>query len=304
MVQRNLQVTRTKGQIRVPRNLSNDSMSNLASSRAKAYSFLASTYLQVPTKELITEFLNHPPFSIESQGMKTLNEFLSHNKLTPPELLHERLAREHLRLFGGLAYGHSPPPPYESVWEGEGKLMGKAAVNVLKIYGEAGVELTAPTTEPPDHVGIELAYLSYLCSKEADARRSTDANATAKHLRMQYDFLRHHVERWVPNFCQRIAKDDRIRFYRGIATLTKEFVLADIETILEELRKNGSEQFNEEIVTEAFKPPQTDEKNNDRKTSTSLARRPAQSGQGSGLCGMWKVHVLSSDTYSEDQARN
>jgi TorA maturation chaperone TorD len=235
-------------------------VSDLASSRAKAYSFLASVYLQVPRKELITEFLNHPPFSIDSQGMKTLNEFLSHNKLTPPELLHERLGREHLRLFGGLAHRHSPPPPYESVWTGEGKVMGKATVNVLKIYGEARVELTTRTTEPPDHIGIELAYLSYLCTKEADARRSTDANATAKYLHMQYDFLRHHVERWVPNFCQHIAKDDRTGFYRGIATVTKEFVLADSEAIQEELRKNGSEQFSEKIVTEAFKSPQTNEK--------------------------------------------
>jgi TorA maturation chaperone TorD len=242
--------------------MSNDSMSNLASSRAKAYSFLASMYLQVPTKEVITEFLNRPPFAIESEGMKMLNEFLSRNKLTPPELLHERLAREHLRLFGGLALGHSPPPPYESVWRGEDKLMGKVTASVLKMYGEAGVQLTAGTTEPPDHIGIELSYLSYLCSREANARRSSSAVDRANYPRMQYVFLRHHVGKWVPGFCQHIAKADRTGFYRGIATLTMEFVLADSDTILEELNKNSSEQSSEEISAEALRSPQTDETGN------------------------------------------
>jgi TorA maturation chaperone TorD len=212
----------------------------LASLRAKAYSFLASIFLEVPTKELIVESLKHPPLSMDSQGIKTLNEFLSQNELTPPERLHERLAREHLRLFGGLAHGHSPPPPYESVWRGEGKLMGKTTVAVLKAYGEAGVELTSGVKEPPDHVALELGYLSYLCGKEAEARMSNDAYGAARNLRLQYDFLHHHVQRWVPNLCEHITKTDKTGFYRGIAILTREFILEDSAAILEKLREASS----------------------------------------------------------------
>jgi TorA maturation chaperone TorD len=222
------------------RNMPDRSTSDLTSSRAKAYSFLASMYLRVPTKEVITEFLNRPPFTIESQGMKMLNEFLSRNKFAPTELLHERLAREHLRLFGGLTYGRSPPPPYESVWRGEGKLMGKVTASVLRTYNEAGMELASGTTEPPDHIGIELSYLSYLCSRQADAHRSRDSTDTARYSRMQYDFLRQHVLRWVPSFCQQIAQADTTGFYRGIAILTKEFLLADSYDVPEELGKDNS----------------------------------------------------------------
>jgi TorA maturation chaperone TorD len=190
--------------------------------------------------ELVREFLNHASFSIESEGTKILDEFLSHNKHTSPDLLYERLASEHARLFGGLAYGHSPPPPYESVWSGEGRVMGQTTVAVLKVYAEAGMEVTPHITVPPDHIGIELSYLSHLCSKEAEARRGNDADATAKYLRMQHDFLHYHVQRWVPNFCRQIAKNDRTGLYRGIAILTTELVLADQRAIPEELREDNS----------------------------------------------------------------
>jgi TorA maturation chaperone TorD len=166
-----------------------------------------------------------------------LNEFLTRNKLFLPELLRERLAQEHLRLFGGLTYGRSPPPPYESVWRGEGKLMGKVTSSVLRTYNEAGMELASGTTEPPDHVGVELSYLSYLCSKEADAHRSCDSTEMARYSRMQYDFLRQHVVRWVPSFCQHIARADTTGFYQGIAILTREFLLADSYGIPEEYEK-------------------------------------------------------------------
>jgi TorA maturation chaperone TorD len=216
--------------------LSIDSASDLASSRAKAYNFLASAYLQVLTKELIAEFLNHPPFSVKSEGMSKIEKFFTENRVKSPELLHDELNREYLRLFGGLPRDSGVPPPYESVWRGEGRLMGKTAMDVLKTYGDVGRGMTSRVSEPPDHIGIELTYVSYLCSKEAGARKSGDADAEIRYLRMQYDFLRQHILKWVPDFCEKIAKSDRTGFYGGIVTLTKEFVLADSEIILEELK--------------------------------------------------------------------
>ena len=215
----------------------NESMLDSASSRAKSYCFLASIYLKAPTKELISEFLRERPLSTESQGMKKLNEFLSQNRLKSAERLEEVLATEHLRLFGGVTHGYGPPPPYESVWRGEGRVMGATTVEVLRAYANAGVEPATQTTEPPDHIGLELGYLSRLCGKEADARRSGDVDGTAKYLQMEHEFLRDHIEKWVPDFCQKIAENDRTGFYRAIAVLTSEFLLADAGTIEESLQK-------------------------------------------------------------------
>ena len=186
---RAIDLCRHKRLIRELRNLLNESKADEASSRAKAYRFLASIYLKPPKKELITKFLHEHPFSINSEEVKNLSEYLSQNKLTSPEMLEESLATEHLRLFGGVTRGYGPPPPYESVWKGEGRVMGTATADVLKAYAQAGVEPANHTTEPPDHIGIELGYLSHLCSKEADARRSNDVSGTRKYLHMEHEFL-------------------------------------------------------------------------------------------------------------------
>ena len=216
--------------------MSNDFVPNPASLRAGAYSFLASIYLGAPAKKLITELLRKRPFSIESQGMKILNEFLSQNKLTSPELL-EKLVTEHVRLFGGVSPGFGPLPPYESIWRGEGRVMSSVTTKVLQAYDEADVEPTTRLAEPPDHVGLELGFLSYLCNRENDARRNNDPKCAAKCMHMEYEFLRDHILEWVPIFCDQIAENDRTGFYRAIAILTKEFILADGEEILEQMRK-------------------------------------------------------------------
>lgn len=222
----------------VHRNLPNETMSSLALLRAKAYGFLSWTYLQVPEMELVTKALSELSFHTESKGMKALHEFFSQNKHRSPEELHEDLMVEYARLFRGLRHGHGPLPPYESVWRGEGRVMGASTTDVVEMYGEANVELAANIREPPDHIGIELGYLSHLCDAEADAWKTGDVKGAVKCLRMEQQFLRDHIDRWVLNFCQQIAESDRTGFYRGIAIVTKEFLAADSEEVREELRKS------------------------------------------------------------------
>jgi len=210
--------------------LSNESLAKTASSRAKAYRILASIYLKPPTRQILAELLRELPLPVEFQGMKDLTEFLSQNTLMPPELLEENLAKEHLRLFGGVTPGYGPPPPYESVWSGEGKLMGKTTADVLRQYAEAGMEPGDHLANPPDHIGLELAYLSILCSKQAEAQSSNDVNLAEKYLNLETKFVRDHMERWVPSFVEEIASNDKTGFYQVIAILTKELLLADTQT--------------------------------------------------------------------------
>ena len=211
--------------------MSNESEADEASSRAKAYSFLASIYLKPPTKETITKFLREGIFALDSKEMHALSEYQSQNKLTSPEVLEEKLAAEHLKLFGGIARGYGPPPPYESVWRGEGRVMGTATAAVLKAYAQAGLQLAETSTDPPDHIGYELGYLSHLCNKEAEARIENDSSGTRTYLHLEHEFLRGHLAKWVPEFCRQIVEKDATGFYRAIALLTKEFVLADGEAV-------------------------------------------------------------------------
>ncbi len=220
---------------RAPFLLGENNRSEVATLRASLYSHLGSVYLSVPDLRSLEKSMNQFLASTQSEGTRILLEFFRRCKEESLEEVQKDVSVEHSRLFSGIGQGYGPPPPYESVWMGEGRVMGGATVNVVKMYGEAGVELTAGVKEPPDHIGIELGYLSYLCNREAEAWKSTDTKGAAKCLGMEQEFLHKHIERWVPKFCEQIAANDRTGFYRGIAIMTKEFVLSEIDLIREEL---------------------------------------------------------------------
>ena len=58
--------------------------------------------------------------------------------------------------------------PYGSVHlEKNRQVMGDSTIGVLRSYQDAGVSVEAK--EPPDHIAIELEFMYYLCTKEAEA---------------------------------------------------------------------------------------------------------------------------------------
>jgi TorA maturation chaperone TorD len=52
------------------------------------------------------------------------------------------------------------------------------------------------------------------------------------YLNLERNFLREHIMEWVPGFCERVADMAEFDFYRGIARMTKGFVVDDYETIV------------------------------------------------------------------------
>jgi TorA maturation chaperone TorD len=213
-----------------------ETSSNMAASRAAIYSLLGSLYLNTPDLKSLEKSLNQLLVSTRSQGIGIIEDFFRRNKGKSLEKMQNAISVEYSRLFLGISYGYGLPPPYESVWAGEERVMGMATVNVMKTYAEAGLELAANMKQPPDHVGIELGYLSYLCSKEADAWKTNDLHAAVEFLRLQEKFLHDHIDSWVPNFCRKIAENDRTGLYCGIATMTSEFLEATRDELREELK--------------------------------------------------------------------
>ena len=212
----------------------NIALRELALTRSRVYDFLGSVYLKVPNPDLVERFMKEPSLPGEFHGMAMLREFFTRNRGKTPQELQESLALEHSRLLSGISYGYGPPPPYESVWIGQGRVMGASTVDVMKAYSEAGLELVAKNREPPDHVGIELGFISYLCRKEADAWTNDDFSETMKLLQMEQRFLTDHMQKWIPHLCEEIMNSDRTGFYHGIAMITRE-CLANEDKAIEEL---------------------------------------------------------------------
>jgi TorA maturation chaperone TorD len=126
----------------------------------------------------------------------------------------ETLQGEYTRLFI-TGYPKTPCPPYESV-QLEGRIMGKAADAVEKIYKEWGMRV-----EPGilDHISTELEFCAFLLSA------STLEEDTAIDAQEAYDaFKQNHLCVWLPGFLNKIQANADFQVYRQLAALVQQVV--------------------------------------------------------------------------------
>jgi TorA maturation chaperone TorD len=105
--------------------------------------------------------------------------------------------------------------PYGSVYLDKNRqIMGDTTIGVLRNYQEAG--LAVDEKEPPDHIAIELEFMSFLNTREAKARAEGNAAGADTFFEKQKDFY-HEYLRWVPDFCGAIKKGTKSPFYQSLA---------------------------------------------------------------------------------------
>jgi TorA maturation chaperone TorD len=103
---------------------------------------------------------------------------------------------------------------------------------VKRLYRAAGGEVEENCKELPTHVGVELAFMSFLCAREAAAQcgegdisvgeRDAKAPAPCAYYRsLQLRFLREHLNAWFPQLSSAIREKASSGLYRGLAELTK-----------------------------------------------------------------------------------
>jgi len=207
--------------------------------RRNFYAFLYRMYLEEPPRELVDDLLNEKisfsdliPLDEElSDGFRRLKEFMEENKGKAVDDLHEELVDEYTRLFIGPH--RLPVQPYEAWWV-DGKLMGKSLLKVKRDYRKAGIVKAQGYAEPEDHIAFELKFMHYLCEEGLSAIFSSEKLVEC--LNVQKEFLNEHLLRWVPDFCDALYECELSDFYKGIAKLTKGFLLLE-EAVIEELLK-------------------------------------------------------------------
>ena len=217
----------------------NDQRKLMAEARSQIYQFLSQAYRSPPTRELIEKMTQQPEFIdsfISFLGHSTyisedLQKYLTSNT---PDVLLEDLTQEYNSLFVIPAKGYVRP--YESVYvdtwdidgaECSGLVMGSSTVHVKDIYETAGVELSDTFKDLPDHLAVELEFMSYLAEKEANL--SDSAIEADKFLEFQYNFLNNHLSKWVGTVCNTILDSTTNPFYVAIATLTVKFINDELD---------------------------------------------------------------------------
>ncbi len=163
--------------------------------RAETYRLFGLLFLNIPEFQLIEEFENFIGFSIADS--------------------YEDICEDFINLFN-----EGQVPNYESYYR---ELIYKEipiAVDLLHVqhfYWAAGVAIEEEFDLPPDHVSMELIFMSYLVEQNL--------------LELQIEFLKR-LREWLPLFCDNVYEKAKTDFYKEVATSLKEFVLSESEGIV------------------------------------------------------------------------
>ncbi len=135
----------------------------------------------------------------------------------------EELQVEYTQLFKGpytlLA------PPYGSVYLDEGRqVMGDSTMQVIKAYEQEGLAKSSDFKDLPDHIVVELEFMSFLIYQELTVLEAKDKELARNYMEKQNSFLNNFLRKWVPPFCQRIKEGTENKFYVSLADCLSIFI--------------------------------------------------------------------------------
>ncbi|MEW6533694.1 MAG: molecular chaperone TorD family protein [Thermodesulfobacteriota bacterium] len=197
---------------------------SLARERAELYGFFAALCLKPVTPEFVTMLVNGSILgqlnaSPDSQGAQEMALFV--REAQSSDDLANELTAEHARLFALPA----DVVPHEAFYtDPKKRLGGHVTAAVALFYEKAGAQILSQCIEMPDHLGIELQLMEFLCSLEAQLFRNGDTQRLHRCRDLQKQFLEEHLLRWAFDCCERLVKFSKIRFYKAVALLLTEFL--------------------------------------------------------------------------------
>jgi TorA maturation chaperone TorD len=198
--------------------------SNLTLARENAYRLFAACFY-VPDSVLLEDrpwvalAALLPPFSPDAAKQIDL--------LDPAALADEEALKvEHARLLiGPFALVAAP---YGSVYLDKGRtVMGDSALRAQAFYLQHGFSLDDDNHEPPDHIAIELEFMSLLAFRERETEASVDAASGRKLVGAQFEFLRTFLLPFATPFTAAIVDDGEAPFYTALARGMLSFLEAD-----------------------------------------------------------------------------
>lgn len=224
----------------------------LFDSRANMYGLLAGLYRKELEVDQINE-LKRMKFpqgtgneSID-RGFGDLYEYLK----TAWEGSVTELKIDYSRTFiGSGVSGYSAAYLYESVYTSERRLLAREARGEVLQYYRNNNLVKAQWNDLEDHVALELEFMQILSMRTCDALREGDEDTALNHIRCQYDFVRNHLNNWLPMMVGDILKFSETTFYRGAALVTLGYC-EDDEALLEELLDEAPEAPVEFILEES-----------------------------------------------------
>ena len=208
-----------------------DELARSATERSRLYGLLATVFRREPSAEFLCQ-MKTPELvvALAGAGVDLGDEFESGSFAA----LAEALAIEYTRLFLGPGRHISP---HESVQlkRGSGILWGPETPIVRQAYQDAGFDLGETETDIPDHISVELDFLSLLAGQEAQAWSDHDKAGAAKTLKLQHEFISRHLGKWASAFCAKVEEEAEFSFYPAFADLLRGYLSGEKAEVVHRL---------------------------------------------------------------------
>ena len=135
----------------------------------------------------------------------------------------EDLRIEYAKLFMGPF--ELMAPPYGSVYLDEGgRVMGDSTMEIIDVYQKEELARSDDFKDLPDHIVVEMEFMSYLIFKEREALEKSDLDTAREYVNKQEAFVNAFLQPWVPQFCNKIKEGTENRFYTALADCVSTFI--------------------------------------------------------------------------------
>lgn len=130
---------------------------------------------------------------------------------------------EYARLFVGPF--ELIAPPYGSIYlDGNRRVMGDSTMEVIKTYQAEGLSRSEDFKDLPDHIAVELEFMSFLIYKEIEALEKFGLDAAKEYVNKQEVFLNSLLLPWASQFCKKIEEGTDNGFYKALAGCLSAFL--------------------------------------------------------------------------------
>lgn len=199
--------------------------------RRSFYDLLAALYFKPLTLEQIDNFDN-----INLSAYAEVNDPLAQGVNDIERYLNKRhsgtrreLAVDFTGCFGGTStWKGRYAVPYESVFTSdEGLLYQGSFHEVHSLFKRSGITRAEGYDYPDDHLSFMFEYLGILSTRMIRSLEEGDTESALRHIAVSKEFMDDHILSWFDDFSDLASHLLTTRFYRGVLSATKGFLLFD-----------------------------------------------------------------------------
>jgi TorA maturation chaperone TorD len=201
-----------------------------AGERESVYRFFADLCLNPPSDSLVDMVRDGSILSVfqgyddGAAGFPWLSEFVKEAEGIPN--LKDELEAEHTAMFvlpSGVL-------PHESAYlDKEKRVGGRFTESVRRFYENAGAPILDACIQMPDHIGVELEFMAFLCRMEKELRERAEYHFLHKCIDFQKSFMEGHLSRWAYRCFDEISNQTECRFYKALMYFMGKYLKSEEE---------------------------------------------------------------------------